>query len=524
MARHPRRFTGIALTLLLATTTASGRVQDSAAVPAWVAAAAPSHAMSLWKPRHATLNGMPSCTPAFHDTFFVVAPDGLRYPTWHPPVAVDPATGSECAFGHEHGRDPRGSQLWKTKQVQRHTYFDANANGRMDGDEEAWAGLPFGYANGQSDVWFKAQGLATMRHEDHNGHKVEWANDETDITTHGMSEVKDSGVWIGRLGDGIVNRDTGMRCFFLGKVHQGTSTPDAFRHNLHEVMFFQDCRHKQDLERCVDAHDLNTCPDTFDKNARVSLTVLQPFGASGGFTRFAPLCGEERRLDPRDRIAAGHSAQSRLYPPGAGDREIPTRDCIERGFLVEAPRFSGNTYEAWPASLAVRGDDGKPIVEGPDLLFDVNDAVRYYYPEADKARRGYLTARPELAGTDLGYAQDLCGESLGPRRARHNLCQASMAAAAGAVVSWDDPRAGFRGLNRGMYFKPVILRNPGGPTTWYTDPFGGRASTRPFVGALRQELGAGRIDYSDLLRGVPLDPRVSMRVHDDGRGTVHAPN
>jgi predicted small secreted protein len=46
-----------------------------------------------------------TCTREIHDRYSVVAPDGKRYNTWHPPV--DPGTG--CTFGHEHGRDPRSS-------------------------------------------------------------------------------------------------------------------------------------------------------------------------------------------------------------------------------------------------------------------------------------------------------------------------------------------------------------------------------------------------------------------------------
>ena len=49
-----------------------------------------------------------SCTKAIHDGYSVVGPDGKRYPTWHAPV--DQATG--CTFGHDHGRDPRGSKLY----------------------------------------------------------------------------------------------------------------------------------------------------------------------------------------------------------------------------------------------------------------------------------------------------------------------------------------------------------------------------------------------------------------------------
>ena len=35
---------------------------------------------------------------------------------------------------------------------------------------------------------------------------------------------------------------------------------------------------------------------------------------------------------------------------------------------------------------------------------------------------------------------------------------------------------------------------------------------------------ARQVDYTSLIGGAPLDPRVVMRMHADGRGTVHAPN
>ena len=279
-----------------------------------------------------------------------------------------------------------------------------------------------------------------------------------------------------------------------------------------------------DLAKCLDGAGLEGCPDTHRQNARVSLAVLQPFGRSGGFTAFRPLCGDERRMDPRDFVATGHSPYSRDYPDGKGDREIATRECVERGFLVEQTRFSGNMYEAWPAELAITEAGGRPVAQGLAVLFDVNDAARYYYPAATKRLRGYDREHPELAGTDLGYTHDLCTEQLDGRRARHVLCDDSAAAAGGERVAWDDPRAAFRGLNRGMYFNPAVLDNAGGPTVWYTTPFGDRASKTPFPGALHQELSARRVDYSSLISGHPIDPRIAQRVHDDGRRTVRAPN
>ncbi|HRN96805.1 MAG TPA: hypothetical protein PLD54_05145, partial [Candidatus Levybacteria bacterium] len=43
-----------------------------------------------------------------HKEYYVVAYDGKKYPTWHPPVVTNPITGNgKCYFGHEHGSDPQ---------------------------------------------------------------------------------------------------------------------------------------------------------------------------------------------------------------------------------------------------------------------------------------------------------------------------------------------------------------------------------------------------------------------------------
>ena len=482
-----------------------------------------SRAMGRWTPTapHDT------CTKVLHDSYSVIGPDGKRYPTWHPPVVVDPATGRTCTFGHEHGRDPKRSQLWKTRQVQRHFYFDANGNGVMDPAEEAVTGVPFGYAAEQLEAYAVATGRKVMRHEDHVGHKIDWANGEPDIATHGMSSAPDGGVWIGRLGNGVVAADTGMRCYFLGKPHQGTSTPDAFTHHVHEVLYFADCRHVTDLARCANPSDLSTCPDAHPMNSRLSVSVMQPFGRGGGFTRFMPMCGVERRGDPRDFVNLGVDPLMSDLPDGPGDREIITRDCIETGFLVPQGQWSGNLYEAWPASLALRRADGTPIVSGINLLFDVEDAARYFYPEATKALRGYSTQRPELAGTNLGYAMDLCYDvSLASqgRRYRGGPCDWAMNYGAITGIGWNDPRSAFRGLHRGMYFQPGTLAHGGGTEVFYTDPFGGNATSTPFAGAIRQQVTPKTLGYSSLIGGAPIDPRVVDRQHDDGGGSVHAPN
>jgi len=129
------------------------------------------------------------CTAAIHDSYSVVGPDGKLYPTWHPPV--DPVTG--CSFGHDHGRDPRGSALYA-----------------------AVGPIPFGYANEQLDAYDPAN----PRHEDHFGHKVEWENG---VQMHFGSPAADA------LFD--------IRCDVLTKLHQGTHSKDAFTNNLHELAY-----------------------------------------------------------------------------------------------------------------------------------------------------------------------------------------------------------------------------------------------------------------------------------------------
>jgi hypothetical protein len=143
-------------------------------------------AMQAWTP------GPGHCPASVHDRYVTVGPDGKLYPTWHPPV--DPETG--CDFGHEHGRDPRGSRLYARVGP-----------------------IPFGYANEQLDTW-DPNG---KRHEDHVGHKIEWENDVEF-----------------QAGDGLASFFR-VTCDVLVKLHQGSHSRDAFTNNLHELAYHIVC-------------------------------------------------------------------------------------------------------------------------------------------------------------------------------------------------------------------------------------------------------------------------------------------
>lgn len=127
------------------------------------------------------------CPKWLHDTHWVRGDDGKVYPTWHPPVDMNPETGTYCTYGHEHGSDPRGSEMF------------------------ALAGMPaFGFVNENHEP----DNLSLRRNEDHFGHKVLVANNWT------MYDM-----------DGSGNRS----CDLLLKLHVGTHSPDAFTNTAHEL-------------------------------------------------------------------------------------------------------------------------------------------------------------------------------------------------------------------------------------------------------------------------------------------------
>ncbi len=149
-----------------------------------------SLAYGIWEP-----SSRDTCPRELHDEYWVYGPDGKVYPTYHPPV--DPTTG--CTFGHEHGRDPAGSDL-------------------------ADIPFPFGYVN--------EQGLAagvTGGHEDHVGHKIEWYNDG------------------GYYGSGSPNSNHDEICDVAYKLHMGTHSDDAFSNNAHEVFHYARCENGSEL-------------------------------------------------------------------------------------------------------------------------------------------------------------------------------------------------------------------------------------------------------------------------------------
>ena len=280
-----------------------------------------SHAMGLWTP-HPEYD---TCSAAYHDSFSALGSDGKRYPTWHPPEGEE--QGRPCTFGHEHGRDPRGSALLADVEAQ-------------------YGGVLFGYANEQLDEYNRAERIGDrMRHEDHVGHKIEWENDVE------MFESVTNG--------GANQRALAVRCDFLMKVHQGTHSPDAFTNNLHELLYAAQCRDRGD-------GSVGT--------KLIAYTMVQ-FGDPGGFSEGGVAGGF-------GYVKVGLPSPVKS-PAGGGLRSIPTIGRVQSAVLVppgERSDYSRGLYEDWISANYLRRPGGREPLAYFDPHFAVFLPSRFHWP------------------------------------------------------------------------------------------------------------------------------------------------
>jgi hypothetical protein len=459
------------------TATATDALNKTASCTFMVMVAAPvsnstdSAAYGLWTP-----TSRDSCTKAQHDAYSVVGPDGKRYPTWHPPTGPN-----GCTFGHEHGHDPSGSNLL--------------------GDIKAlYGGVLFGYGNETLDTWNTVNGITTgMRHEDHVGHKIEWANDITiyESTTAG----------------GTNRRALAVKCDFFMKIHQGTHSKDAFTNNMHELLYAMQC------------HD--GAGGTI--GTKVIVTKMVVFGKPGEFSEGSVAGGFTS-------IPVGPASPSNS-PAGPGLRSLPTINRALESMLVPSGQWSNTSlgiYEDWiSANYLGVGFTGNLLYFDPH--FAVFTPSRFYWPGTDPNNYGITRSAADIAA-NVGRSSDVCwmqrvaGGTV--YKARGGECDSMTNY--GAITSpfpYDDPRSQFNGIHREFYFNNTVVVNPGGIVNWNTDPFGNGATAGSAPGLIRQYISNVDNRYrtedghiSPTGRSYPLESVAIGKDNNYGGSGVHAPN
>jgi len=359
------------------------------------------------------------CPGSVHDRYWAIAPDNRVYHTWHP--STDFVTG--CQFGHEHGDDPRDSEIF----------------------DYAQGFPPFGYAMQQQMNLSDFEG----RREDHVGHKVTVANNIR--LAIGNSANVNITIW-----------DTGITCDLLSKIHMGSHSVDAMTNSVHEYFLNLSCDDTKWAE-----------PTAF------SVKQLAQFGRPNEFVSWSdsPPLNTNMKGTVSSQIkkfdgSADNLTDPQVFPATslAGDRE---HDGISA--MYEHRYYNKRQPEIW-AMTRREGSPNPPqnkrhsgainidvpgggsveffpyyIVKNPSRLYDgpektVRRTIEFCYP-------GTSSNRPVLnKAFCTGLPPTYPGEDY-----------------------WKSPASPFNGGFRGVNFKGFGLANEGGPREFCTDAFGENA-------------------------------------------------
>ena len=141
----------------------------------------------------------------------------------------------------------------------------------------------------------------------------------------------------------------------------------------------------------------------------------------------------------------------------------------------ERSDYSRGLYEDWLSANYLRRSGGREPLAYFDPHFAVFLPARFYWPAGQaETVRAAARRRTTMAAQDRPHRSTLCTASDGAGRARGGECDRS-ARQRRRAIAYDDPRSPFDGVKREFYFNQTTIVNPGNPTTWYTDPFGGTA-------------------------------------------------
>lgn len=358
--------------------------QDGPSAPG---GAATGRSFGIWQP-----GSYDTCTKEQHDAYVVAGPDGKAYPTWHPPTGP-----GGCSFGHEHGRDPRGSDLFGSV-----------------------GSPPFGYAN---EV-LAAADPAHPRDEDHVGHKVEWENDVTL-----------------RLGGDAAGGATTV-CDVLYKIHQGTHSKDAFTNNLHEVVYHLRCDEGSEahvtmlLAIGLPGRFTRACTESDDIAAGAPTPANSPpgFGA-----RYIPdrTCVERHMLVPPDRQSNYVSALHERWNTWNYVERSPTAPVLffNPHFHVELPsRFHDPAlapavgrpidvcYETTAGGMRASGGACSASTEGGTLAGVTYDDPRSRFNGAAHSIQLNITRFTNAGGPPVWYT-DALGRRASAERFANSIAQ-----------------------------------------------------------------------------------------------------
>lgn len=387
-----------------------------------------SGSLGRWTPATDNKRFPGECTQAVHDSYYVIGPDGRKYPTWHGPMHVD-ADGRVCYFGHEHGDNPRNSALYDL--LRQHFAWDADGNGAIG--ESEWnndtTGIPFGYA-------------------------AEYGGDPAAIRHDSYKIALVNGAARQRVVNGVA-QDFGLVCDQLLAYAQDTETSAAFFQYQHPLTYAIDC---------------NASGDAAGLPTRLILSVMADYGSAQAPAATSDEAAAALRIPdaatqvwPQALVAAGRSSDL----AAALEERWDTLVSIQTAAGTELARVNPGLVSRDPSRYAYDGAAAASIA----LCYAGIDA------------NGVFTADPAAAA---GLTRIVRGSTDCSR-----LAATGPATPLARRVEFDARDAQFKGCSRQAIWRRQTIRNGNGPNLWYTTPAGGDARSTRFAGSLRQYIAIG---------------------------------
>ncbi len=275
-------------------------------------------------------DGLSANCVALHDRYWVKAPDGLAYHTWHPSQDTHVnANGSTeaCAFGHEHGSNPSKSPAF-----------------RFSGGWPA-----FGHV---AALQKSTPGLDAHREEDHTGHKV-------NVATFRAAFGKPQDV-------GTVLNDAGFSCHFLSKIHQGSWSGDALVNHLHEYFLTVVCNDKFE-------------PDATRATTWFSVKRMAIFGNPNEIIKICPNYQAQSSAGMLNFDGTVLPAATAVTPTSSGNREF---QCFNT-YLKDRTPESLEQPELWTGQSTIETGTGTLffapyyVVKNPARLYDAGHRIKH---------------------------------------------------------------------------------------------------------------------------------------------------
>ena len=388
-----------------------------------------SLSMGRWSPATDSTRFPNECSKDVHDSYFVVGPDGKKYPTWHPPR--DPATG--CWFGHEHGDNPAGSALWS--ELKRHFAWDANSNGTIDESEatSARSGIPFGYA---AEVGGDPAAIL------HDSYKIAF------IDNVARQRVVSGGT-----------QDASLRCNQLLAFAHDTQTSAAIGQALHPLTYAIDC----------------TPTDGSSYASKLILSVMADYGSSQAPAAQGNEVAAARRVP---------EATAQVYPSAfvtfGNSADLPAALTESWDTVVSVRSSAGAELARANPGLINRNPSRYVLGSGSSAVAQPSIGLCY----------SGLNAAGALI-TDPAQSASIVRQVRGSATDCARLSPTGPATALAARVRFDDRDAQFKGCSRSVIWRDQSVRNGSGPTTWYSNASGTDARTSAFAGSLRQFIARG---------------------------------